>query len=97
MAGIWRRSRGNPFRFVDRISDLRQEFSFSARRISMAAFAELMAIHWFACILWWTIRLQDYPRGEPAACIFEHLLNRLDGVVLSVSVSEYLMFMCKHL
>ena len=65
VASIWRRSQGNPFRVLDKISDLRQEFSFSARRIAMAAFAELVAMHWFACILWWTIRLEGYPSSEP--------------------------------
>ncbi|KAL3143545.1 Potassium/sodium hyperpolarization-activated cyclic nucleotide-gated channel 3 [Trebouxia sp. C0009 RCD-2024] len=63
VASIWRRSQGNPFRILDKVSDLRQEFSFSARRIAMAAFAEMVAVHWFACILWWTIRLQAYPHN----------------------------------
>lgn len=64
VASIWRRSQGNPFRILDKISDLRQEFSFSARRIAMAAFAELVAVHWLACTLWWTLRLQGYPQSR---------------------------------
>ena len=67
VASIWRRSQGNPFRILDKISDLRQEFSFSARRIAMAAFAELIAVHWFACIVWWTLRLQGYPQSKHSA------------------------------
>ncbi|KAL3143569.1 Potassium/sodium hyperpolarization-activated cyclic nucleotide-gated channel 3 [Trebouxia sp. C0009 RCD-2024] len=61
LAGIKRRSQGDPFRFIDRVSDLRQEFSFSARRIIVAAVYILIVVHWFACTLWWTIRLQNYP------------------------------------
>lgn len=64
VASIWRRSQGNPFRILDKISDLRREFSFSARRIAMAAFAELVAVHWLACTLWWTLRLQGYPQSR---------------------------------
>ena len=64
LAGIRRRSQGDPFRFIDVVSDLRQEFSFSARRIVVAAFYIAVVVHWFACILWWTIRLQDYPAGK---------------------------------
>ena len=69
VASIWRRSQGNPFRILDKISDLRQEFSFSARRIAMAAFAELIAVHWFACILWWALRLQGYPHSKHSALL----------------------------
>ena len=64
LAGIKRRSQGDPFRFIDKVSDLRQEFSFSARRIIVAAVYILIVVHWFACILWWTIRLQNYPAGK---------------------------------
>ncbi len=64
LAGIKRRSQGDPFRFIDKVSDLRQEFSFSARRIIVAAIYILIVVHWFACILWWTIRLQNYPAGK---------------------------------
>lgn len=64
LAGIKRRSQGSPFRFIDKVSDLRQEFSFSARRIFVAAFYIFVVVHWFACTLWWTIRLQDYPSSE---------------------------------
>ena len=65
LAGIRRRSQGDPFRFIDFFSDLRQEFSFSARRIIVAAFYIAVVVHWFACTLWWTIRLQNYPAGWP--------------------------------
>ena len=75
VAGIWRRSQGNPFRFFDKVSDLRRDFSFSARRIAMAAFAELIAMHWFACILWWTIRLQWYPKSEPVIAATDQHTN----------------------
>ena len=64
LAGIRRRSQGDPFRFIDTVSDLRQEFSFSARRIIVAAVYILIVVHWFACILWWTIMLQNYPAGK---------------------------------
>lgn len=69
LAGIKRRSQGDPFRFIDKVSDLRQEFSFSARRIIVAAVYILIVVHWFACILWWTIRLQNYPAGKSACSV----------------------------
>lgn len=73
MAGIKRRSQGDPFRFIDKVSDLRQEFSFSARRIIVAAVYILIVVHWFACTLWWTIRLQNYPAGKAVFAFFADL------------------------
>ena len=83
VASIWRRSQGNPFRILDKISDLRQEFSFSARRIAMAAFAELIAVHWFACILWWTLRLQGYPQSKHSAPLVPTSWTCMPRVILS--------------
>jgi hypothetical protein len=48
---------------VDRISDIRQEFSYSARRIVHVAFITFLALHYFACFLWFIIRVQNFPSG----------------------------------
>ena len=59
--GLQRRCRGSPFRWVDLISTRRKEFSYSARRLVAASAYTFLAVHYFSCLIWWTIRLQDYP------------------------------------
>ncbi|KAK9844915.1 hypothetical protein WJX74_008624 [Apatococcus lobatus] len=59
--GIRRRCRGDPFRWVDAVSTKRREFSYSAKRLVTAALLMLVVVHYFACLLWWTVRLQGYP------------------------------------
>ena len=46
VVGIRRRAQGSPFRWIDKISDVRQEFSFGARRLSVSAIAIAIAVHW---------------------------------------------------
>eukprot|EP00884_Botryococcus_braunii_P019155 jgi/Botrbrau1/5923/Bobra.0366s0097.1 len=58
---INRRARGNPFRWVDTISDVRKEFSYSARRIINSAVLTWIGLHYFACLLWFIVRVQDFP------------------------------------
>ncbi|KAK9868627.1 hypothetical protein WJX84_000472 [Apatococcus fuscideae] len=59
--GIRRRCGGDPFRWVDRISTKRREFSYSAKRLVTTALLLCGVVHYFACLLWWTVRLQEYP------------------------------------
>lgn len=62
--GIRRRCRGDPFRWVDAVSTKRREFSYSAKRLVTTALLMLAVVHYFACLLWWTVRLQGYPDSE---------------------------------
>lgn len=62
--GIRRRCRGDPFRWVDAVSTKRREFSYSAKRLVTTALLMLGVVHYFACLLWWTVRLQGYPDSE---------------------------------
>lgn len=61
-------------RWVDKISDARQEFSYSAQRLVAMSFLTLLALHYFGCIIWFTVRVQEFPEGEgtllvtPEAC-----------------------------
>lgn len=48
---------------VDAISDVRKEFSYSARRIINSAVLTLIGLHYFACFLWFVVRVQDFPDG----------------------------------
>ncbi|KAK9787865.1 hypothetical protein WJX73_005550 [Symbiochloris irregularis] len=59
--GLRRRCRGNPFRWVDKLSNVRKEFSYSAQRLVVAAFITMTALHYFACLIWLTIRWQHFP------------------------------------
>ncbi|KAI7843904.1 hypothetical protein COHA_002447 [Chlorella ohadii] len=74
--GIGRREFGSPFSWIDRISEVRKDFSFQARRIVTLFYIFLAGIHWFACILWIVLRAQHFPEGT-----FPVDLGIVDGTV----------------
>lgn len=51
-------------RWIDRLSDFRKEFSYSAQRLVVASFVTLTTLHYFACLVWLTIRVQHFPPSE---------------------------------
>ena len=58
-----RQDSGGTARWVDQLSDFRREFSYSAQRLVVAAFVTITALHYFACLIWLTIRVQGFPSG----------------------------------
>ncbi len=64
---IIRRAHGSPYRFLDRITNVRQEVSYTERRIMTAVLLLLGTIHVFACLLWFVNRVQNFP-GSPESC-----------------------------
>lgn len=59
--GLTRRCGGSPLRWIDRCSTARKEFSFSLRRMTLSSVLSLLGCHYFACLLWWTLRLEKAP------------------------------------
>lgn len=64
---IIRRAHGSPYRFLDRVSNVRQQFSYAGRRIMTVVLLLFATIHVFACLLWLVNRVQNYP-GSPESC-----------------------------
>ena len=71
--GLNRRAHGSNFRWVDKISDARQEFSYSAQRLVISWILTFLALHYFGCIIWLTVRLQHFPEGGSCACFVKAL------------------------
>ncbi|KAL4451791.1 hypothetical protein ABPG75_007453 [Micractinium tetrahymenae] len=76
LVGIGRRQHGSPFQWIDRISEVRREFSYNLRRLVAFAFAVLEANHCYACLLWLVLRVQHFPAGT-----WPVQLNLLDAPV----------------
>lgn len=63
--GVTRRCRGSPLRWIDRFSTLRKEFSFSLKRMTLSSLGSLLGCHYFACLLFWTLRLEASSPAVP--------------------------------
>ena len=63
MFGLKRRAHGSSFRWVDMISDARQEFSYAAQRLVEAWALTFLSLHYFACVNWFAVRVQHFPEG----------------------------------
>ena len=48
---------------MDKLSDARQEFSYAAQRLVISCILTFLALHYFGCIIWLTVRLQHFPEG----------------------------------
>jgi hypothetical protein len=56
--GWRRRAHGDPFRFINRLPYLRDNFNYSLRLVIKSSSLLLLALHYFACALWFVLRLQ---------------------------------------
>eukprot|EP00775_Hariotina_reticulata_P005141 gene5141-5381_t len=59
--GWRRRAHGDPFRFINRLPCLRDNFNYSLRLVIKSASLLLLGLHYFACALWFVLRLQGFP------------------------------------